>query len=56
MDDQKLQYFPNFLKGRVVDRFVKYEMTHPTTTWDEVQWAFISQLVRFVMKDKRLQL
>ncbi len=42
-DDHKLQYFPNSLKGRVVDWFGKYETTHPTTTWTKVQRAFIIQ-------------
>jgi hypothetical protein len=42
-NDHKLQYFPNFLRGRATDWFVKYETTHPMTTWDEIQWAFISQ-------------
>jgi hypothetical protein len=41
--DHILQYFPNFLKGKVTNWFVKYEILHPVTTWDEVQWAFINQ-------------
>ncbi len=41
-DDHKLQYFPNFLREKVVDWFAKYETVHPTIIWDEVQWAFIS--------------
>jgi hypothetical protein len=41
-NDHKLQYFPIFFKGRVVDWFARYEIAHLATTWDEVQWAFIS--------------
>ncbi len=42
-NDHKLQYFPNSLRGRAIDWFVGYETTHLVTTWDEIQWAFISQ-------------
>jgi hypothetical protein len=38
----KLQYFPNSLKGRVVNWFGIYEIVHPTT-WVEVQRAFITR-------------
>jgi hypothetical protein len=41
--NHKLQYFPNLLKRKVVDCFVRFEITRPTTIWDEVQWAFISR-------------
>jgi hypothetical protein len=41
-NDHKLQYFPSSFKGRVTDWFAKYEIAHLATTWDEVQWAFIS--------------
>jgi hypothetical protein len=43
IDRHKLQYFPNSLKGRVVDWFGRYEIAHPTTTWTNVQCAFITQ-------------
>ncbi len=36
IDDHKLQYFPNSLRGRIVDWFAKYETTHPMATWNEV--------------------
>jgi len=32
----KLQYFPNSLKGKTINWFAHYEITHLTTTWDEV--------------------
>ncbi len=41
-NDHKLQYFPNSLRKRTIDWFARYETTHPTTTWEEVQWAFMS--------------
>jgi hypothetical protein len=37
----ELQYFPNSLRGRVVNWFGRYETTHPTTTWAKVECAFI---------------
>ncbi len=40
-DYHKLQYFPNSLRGRVVDWFGRYETAHPTRTWAKVQCAFI---------------
>ncbi len=40
--DYKLQYFPNSLKGKVADWFVKFGTAQLATTWDEVQ-AFISR-------------
>jgi hypothetical protein len=43
-DCHKLQYFPNSLRGRVVDWFGRYEIAHPTTTWAKVQCAF---MIRF---------
>jgi hypothetical protein len=36
IDDHKLQYFPNSLRGRTTDWFARYEMAHPAVTWDEV--------------------
>jgi hypothetical protein len=43
IDDHKLQYFPNSLKGRTIDWFATYETTHLTATWGEVQCAFINR-------------
>ncbi len=31
------------LKGKIVDWFAKFETIQPITTWDEVQWIFISR-------------
>ncbi len=42
IDNHKLQYFPNYLKGRVTNWFGKYEIAHPKTTWAQVQRAFIT--------------
>ncbi len=41
--DHKLQYFPNFLRRRAVNWFVRYETTHLAATWDDVEWAFVNQ-------------
>jgi hypothetical protein len=41
--DYKLQYFPNSLKGKVADWFVKFGTAQLVATWDEVQQAFISR-------------
>jgi hypothetical protein len=38
IDDHKLQYFPNFLRGKIVDRFTMYETAHLVT-----RWAFINR-------------
>lgn len=40
--NKNLQYFPNSLKGRIVNQFERYETTHPITTWVEVQCVFIT--------------
>ncbi len=37
----KLQYFPNSLEGRTTNWFAQYEITNPTSTWNEIQQAFI---------------
>ncbi len=42
-NDHKFQYFPNSLRGRATNWFARYGMIHLAATWDEVQWAFISQ-------------
>jgi len=55
-NDHKFQYFPNSLRGRATNWFARYGMIHLAATWDEVQWAFISQFSEFVVKDKQLQL
>jgi hypothetical protein len=36
----KLQYFPNSLKGKTTNWFAQYEITNPTSTWNEIQQAF----------------
>jgi hypothetical protein len=36
-NDHKVQYFPNFLRGRATNWFARSETTHLATTWDEVQ-------------------
>jgi hypothetical protein len=36
IDDHKLQYFPNFFKGRAINWFARYEIIHLATTWDEI--------------------
>jgi len=41
IDYHKIQYFPNSLRGRIVDWFGKYETVYLTTTWAKVQRAFI---------------
>jgi hypothetical protein len=41
-NNHKLQYFPNSLKGKAIDWFVKYETILLATTQGEVQRAFIS--------------
>jgi hypothetical protein len=35
--DHKLQYFPNLLRGKVIDWFARFEIAQPLATWDEVQ-------------------
>ncbi len=45
IDNHKLQYFPNSLRGRAIDWFAKYETTHLTTAWGEVWRAFISRFI-----------
>ncbi len=42
INDHKLQYFPNFLRGKATYWFARYETTHLMTTWGELQHAFIS--------------
>jgi hypothetical protein len=44
-NNHKLQYFPNFnyLRGKVVNWFAKYKMTHPVATWDEIQQDFVNR-------------
>jgi len=42
IDNHKLKYFPNSLKGRATDWFAKYETAHPMATWGEVPHAFIN--------------
>ncbi len=44
INDHKLLYFPNFLRGRTINWFARYEIAHPMATWGEVQWAFISRV------------
>ncbi len=34
IDDHKLQYFSNSLKGITINWFARYETTHPITTWN----------------------
>jgi hypothetical protein len=34
-DCHNLQYFPNSLRGRVVNWFGRYEIAHPTTDMDK---------------------
>jgi hypothetical protein len=41
IEDHKLQYFPNSLKGKVDNWFAKFEIARLATTWDEVQQVFI---------------
>ncbi len=41
IDYHKIQYFPNSLRGRIVDWFGKYEIAYLTTSWAKVQRAFI---------------
>ncbi len=41
INDHKLQYFPNSLRGRAADWIGNYETTHPIVTWVKVQCAFI---------------
>jgi hypothetical protein len=43
IDDHKLQYFSNSLRGTTTNWFARYETRHPTATWHEVWQAFISQ-------------
>jgi hypothetical protein len=43
INDHKLQYFPNSLRGRSIDWFAKYETTHPIATWGAVQCTFINR-------------
>jgi len=42
-NNHKIQYFPNSLKERVIDWFIRYEIAHPTTTWNWVQQALITR-------------
>jgi hypothetical protein len=42
INDHKLQYFPNSLRGRATYWFARYETTHLMATRGEVQRAFIS--------------
>jgi len=42
MDDHKLQYFPNSLRGKSIDWFVRYKTIRLVATWNEVQHAFIN--------------
>ncbi len=51
-NDHKLQYFPNSLKGRTVDWFKRYETTHPTVAWAEVERAFITQFSEIKIEGK----
>jgi hypothetical protein len=43
MDDHKLQYFPNSLRGKSIDWFVRYKTICLAATWNEVQHAFINR-------------
>jgi hypothetical protein len=56
IDDHKLQYFPIFLRGRTTNWFAKYETVHPMATRNKYNGLSSIDLVKFIMKDKRLQL
>jgi hypothetical protein len=43
IDDHKLKYFPNSLRGKTTNWLAKYEIVHLAATWGEVSRAFISQ-------------
>jgi hypothetical protein len=51
----KLQYFPNSLKGRTTNWFVQYEITNPTSTWNEIQQAFIVKFSEVQGEDQAME-